>query len=1265
MCYDIESNYSSTDDDCDCDDCSPKYKKIKKKIIGPTGPTGYTGSQGLIGYTGSQGLIGYTGPTGIKGTIGSQGLTGPTGPTGIKGTIGSQGLTGPTGIQGAPGPYGPMGPVGPTGILGAIGPTGPKGKDGTASNTGPIGPQGLTGPTGMKGSSGPQGIQGTIGPQGLTGPTGILGNIGPTGPKGKDGTASNTGPIGPQGLTGPTGMKGSSGPQGIQGPIGPQGLTGPTGILGAIGPTGPKGKDGTASNTGAIGPQGLTGPTGPKGKDGIASNTGAIGPQGLTGPTGMKGLSGPQGIQGPIGPQGLTGPTGMKGSSGPQGIQGPIGSQGLTGPTGMKGSSGPQGIQGIQGTIGPQGLTGPTGMKGSSGPQGIQGIQGTIGPQGLTGPTGMNGSSGPQGIQGPIGPQGLTGPTGMNGSSGPQGIQGTIGPQGLTGPTGMKGSSNFCFNGVIPITNMLSISAVNTGDTVNLTSDNPQVPDLGEWGLDFDGATNMIGVKINQNSAGLVTFYNESIPNQVTLFVDPPLGNNLIIGDPRTTFSVTNIISSSELNDTLVSKNFALVSFQAGSALGNPPPVYSAGTSRTFLFSYLNVTPLLGEVKYNNTNPTMITEIKISDTTKDGVSSNHLLNTLKINDGIRLYDGEDTKSFCNEYRILGITEEVGYCTLDMEFVQGYGNLPENSCVCIKSLGPISDNACYIHATSKDGYNLGGITDDTYANFPGIYIDKKSENISIVDALEIGDTGIIGTNNAFKITQDGCYKITWHLSYNGSENATSDSMVCAKFTKNTNANLELDYSEMCYRQAMTNNSDSVGQIHSNDFIVSLSVGDIIWLQLKRIGSGFTTEKITISISKIGGTAGPRGIQGPQGIQGLVGPEGSSSLPVFNRVITGIIECSWNVVETLSIGSLNDINIILASESILGINNIGVYTGINISNTSLSGDKTDFLLSLTTGTNFCITNEANQKLTVSVTSNNPLSGGRTILFEPTIHIPGFIIDNKITISIETSEAPPSNGDIILDISDASLITKIQVSEKNKNLIDIKCLIDSVKNGDIIRITDINNPTTYSTVNVISFTRNATYIIYDVEIINGNGIYEDDACICLKCIGLDNGPSGMNNLTGPTGPTGPSGSNNTGPTGPTGPVGPIVPVLGHLQFSGSQNVPLGNDLPISSITHQLGGITIGAGVGVGNIIVIPADAGGTYRLSIDIGMTVISGGFINLYVNGGAAGYQQGQITGNTVSYSQIISLAANAGVSYRFSGGINPTINKVHYSLNKLT
>ncbi|HNW89496.1 MAG TPA: tail fiber domain-containing protein [Bacteroidales bacterium] len=86
---------------------------------GPAGPTGAQGLQGTQGPTGAQGLQGIQGPTGAQGLQGVQGNTGPAGPTGAQGV---QGIQGPTGAQGVQGVQGNTGPTGLTGTTGATGP---------------------------------------------------------------------------------------------------------------------------------------------------------------------------------------------------------------------------------------------------------------------------------------------------------------------------------------------------------------------------------------------------------------------------------------------------------------------------------------------------------------------------------------------------------------------------------------------------------------------------------------------------------------------------------------------------------------------------------------------------------------------------------------------------------------------------------------------------------------------------------------------------------------------------------------------------------------------------------------------------------------------------------------------------------------------------------------------------------------------------------------------------------------------------------------
>jgi hypothetical protein len=77
-------------------------------VVGPPGPQGELGPQGL------QGAVGPPGPQGEQG---QQGLTGAPGPQGAVGPPGPQGEQGQQGVQGPPGIPGPQGETGPAALL--------------------------------------------------------------------------------------------------------------------------------------------------------------------------------------------------------------------------------------------------------------------------------------------------------------------------------------------------------------------------------------------------------------------------------------------------------------------------------------------------------------------------------------------------------------------------------------------------------------------------------------------------------------------------------------------------------------------------------------------------------------------------------------------------------------------------------------------------------------------------------------------------------------------------------------------------------------------------------------------------------------------------------------------------------------------------------------------------------------------------------------------------------------------------------------------
>jgi hypothetical protein len=137
--------------------CRRGEVRIQWNVLGPQGPQGAIGPQGLQGVQGAPGPQGPQGVPGVAGPIGPAGLQGPAGPAG---STGAEGPQGPAGSTGSTGPEGPQGPAGPTGSTGPEGPKGPEG---------PPGPEGLPGLDGLPGPEGKTGPEGPAGPPGTTG----------------------------------------------------------------------------------------------------------------------------------------------------------------------------------------------------------------------------------------------------------------------------------------------------------------------------------------------------------------------------------------------------------------------------------------------------------------------------------------------------------------------------------------------------------------------------------------------------------------------------------------------------------------------------------------------------------------------------------------------------------------------------------------------------------------------------------------------------------------------------------------------------------------------------------------------------------------------------------------------------------------------------------------------------------------------------------------------------------------------------------------
>jgi hypothetical protein len=124
-------------------------------------------TNGLLIYNTSTNQFNYYDGSVWQSAVGPQGPAGAQGPQGIQGPAGTAGAQGPQGLQGPAGAAGLQGPTGPTGSQGLQGAAGAQGPQGVAGPAGAQGPQGIQGPAGAQGAQGPAGVQG---------PTGFLAN---------------------------------------------------------------------------------------------------------------------------------------------------------------------------------------------------------------------------------------------------------------------------------------------------------------------------------------------------------------------------------------------------------------------------------------------------------------------------------------------------------------------------------------------------------------------------------------------------------------------------------------------------------------------------------------------------------------------------------------------------------------------------------------------------------------------------------------------------------------------------------------------------------------------------------------------------------------------------------------------------------------------------------------------------------------------------------------------------------------------------------
>ena len=445
----------------------------------------------------------YDGTTWVN--VGS--FRGVQGFTGLQGDTGAQGERGPDGIQGSRGYRGFQGFQGPQGTTGIQGLQGVQGMQGTQGPQGVQGVQGIQGDFGIQGTQGPQSIQGMQGVQGIQGDTGFQGFSGDDAGHVVE-YRIDDGIVEADPGAGDMIMNGAANPTDNFSAVTKIWFNDEAfysvnleGLFTAIAAVGTTNKGivkvtlrNNPSNYMIFQIQGATDRTGYwefdvtfLSGDGIKSdfvqlNTPTAGVTQQLPTLVAFSLAGDQGIQGT------------------QGVQGPQGTQGVQGLQGVQGIQGAQAAQGIQGDTGIQGMQGTQGHQGIQGDQGFQGAQGTQGHQGTQGAQGMQGTQGHQGTQGFQGFQGLQGGTGTQGFQGTQGHQGTQGIQGAVGHYGgLTHEWNFVSNitastdpgtsGWKLNTNNVTTATVLTLDDVPLDNYTNDIDETFDWLAAIPGAS--------------------------------------------------------------------------------------------------------------------------------------------------------------------------------------------------------------------------------------------------------------------------------------------------------------------------------------------------------------------------------------------------------------------------------------------------------------------------------------------------------------------------------------------------------------------------------------------------------------------------------------------------------------------------------------------------------------------------------------------------------------------------------------------------------
>ena len=367
----------------------------------------------------------------------------------------------------------------------------------------------------------------------------------------------------------------------------------------------------------------------------------------------------------------------MTGAQGPQGPQGPSGASvtGAQGPQGVTGAQGPQGPSGasVTGAQGPQGPSGAS-VTGAQGPQGATGAQGPQGPSGVTGAQGPQGATGAQGPQGPSGASvtGAQGPQGATGSTGAQG------PQGPSGPAGSGGGTSIVIKdeGTTITSNVSSINFVGSGVTASNTGNDVTITISGGGG--GGGGSGNANLTVSSSAPTGATsnqdFWWDTDTGMLKIYYDDGTSSQWVD-------TVTRVTGNTGPQGPQGAQG---PSGPSGAGAQGPQGPQGAAGSRglmggvNYVFSAFNTAnsdPGVGNIRYNNTTISSVTQLYIDNINGDSSNVGTWINSWDASSaspsGYVVISSTDAgNEFTNIFGVTSVDAQSGYYTVNVTYLSG-------------------------------------------------------------------------------------------------------------------------------------------------------------------------------------------------------------------------------------------------------------------------------------------------------------------------------------------------------------------------------------------------------------------------------------------------------------------------------------------------------------------------------------------------------------------------------------------------------------------